>query len=299
MLPLLALRAAMDHPMKSISLALICSVSLLFLALSPAEGWWVKGHGTIAEAASRILPDDMPAFFRASGKQLNHLAGEPDRFKNKGAAFLRITEATDHYIDLEEYGGETLPRDRFKALDLAKKRGVTPEKAGFLPYALMEHYDRLACAFYDYRKEPDNDAVKMKCLVYAGILSHYTGDACMPLHSTCDYDGRTGADGKFKQKGIHAKIDGFPETYNFTADELSRNIVAVKYDDPWPKLLEVIQESHHNVERCYEIDLAGGFDKPTEESRAFIIKHTRRATQFTADMWYSAWLKSAKMPPPY
>lgn len=274
-------------------------LTLLALSLSPAQGWWVKGHGVIAEAACMALPDEMPAFFRAAGKQLNHLAGEPDRFKNKGAAFLRITEAPDHYIDLEEFGGETLPKDRFKGLELARKRGVTPEKAGFLPYALMDNYDKLACAFYDYRKEPENDAVRMKCMVYAGILSHYTGDACMPLHSTRDYDGRLGIDGQMKQKGIHAKIDGFPETHGFTAEELCRGYSVEKISDPWMHLQEVIQESHHHVERCYEIDLAGGFDKPTEESRAFIIKHTKRAAQFTAEMWYSAWLKSATMPPPY
>lgn len=279
--------------------SLICTLCCLVCMVSTSPAWWVKAHGTIAEAACMVLPEDMPAFFRAGGKTLNHLAGEPDRFKNKGAEFLRISEAPEHYIDLEEFAGETLPRDRFKAIDLSKKLGVTPEKAGYLPYALMEHHDRLACAFYDYRKNPDNEAIRMKCLVYAGILSHYTGDACMPLHSTRDYDGRLSFDGKFKQKGIHAKIDGFPENFNFTAEELSRNIVVTRIEDPWQHALDIIQESHYNVERCYEIDLSGGFDRPTEESRAFIIKHTRRSTQFTANMWYSAWLKSATMPAPY
>lgn len=285
--------------MKCRFTVLLLSLCLLMLSLVPSQAWWVKGHGTIAEAACLALPDEMPAFFRAAAKQLNHLAGEPDRFKSKGAEFLRVTEAPDHYIDLEEFGGETLPKDRFKAWELAKRRGVTPEKAGFLPYALMENYDKLACAFYDYRKEPDNEAVKMKCLVYAGTLSHYTGDACMPLHSTRDYDGRLGIDGHMKQKGIHAKIDGFPETHGFTAEELGRGYSVNKLSDPWTHLQGVIQESHHNVERCYEIDIAGGFDKPTDESRAFIVKHTRRAAQFTAEMWFSAWLKSATMPPPY
>ncbi|MFO0812593.1 MAG: hypothetical protein U0796_05210 [Gemmatales bacterium] len=281
------------------SVGIVFSLALLAVLTSTSSAWWVKAHGSIAEAACKALPDDMPAFFRAGGKHLNHLAGEPDRFKNKASEFLRITEAPEHYIDLEEFGGETLPRDRFKALDLSKKRGVTPEKAGYLPYALMEHYDRLACAFYDYRKDPDNEAVRMKCLVYAGILSHYTGDACMPLHSTRDYDGRMGINGKMQQKGIHAKIDGFPENFNFTAEELARNITVTKLDDPWVHLLEVIQESHHHVERCYEIDLTGGFDRPTEESHAFIMKHCRRSAEFTARMWYSAWLKSATMPAPY
>ena len=91
-----------------------------------------------------------------------------------------------------------------------------------LPYAIMENYDRLACAFYDYRADPDNKAAQAKCLVYAGNLSHFTGDCVMPLHTTRDYDGRKQADGEIKQKGIHAKIDAFPEKNDFTAEEVAR-----------------------------------------------------------------------------
>ncbi len=54
-----------------------------------ARGWWVIGHGTIAEAADAGLPDDTPAFFREAGKQLSHLAGDPDRWKNPKAPHLR------------------------------------------------------------------------------------------------------------------------------------------------------------------------------------------------------------------
>ena len=84
------------------------------------------------------------------------------------------------------------------------------EFTGTLPYAIMEDYERLACAFYDLRAEPDNETIRMKCLVYAGVLSHYTGDCMMPLHTTKDYDGKKKDMGGFLQKGIHAKIDGFP-----------------------------------------------------------------------------------------
>lgn len=276
-----------------------CTFMLILAAAAPSPAWWIKGHGLIAEAACKALPDDMPPFFRAAGKTLNHLAGEPDRYKNRAAEFLRVSEAPDHYIDLEEYGGETLPRNRFRALELARRRGVAPDKAGFLPYALMEHFDRLTLAFGDYRRDPTNEAVRLKCIAYAGVLSHYTGDACMPLHATRDYDGRPGLDGRIQQKGIHAKIDGFPETHGFSAEEISRDVIPTKIDDVWRHSLDVIQESFHNVERCYEIDIAGGFDKPSEASRAFIMNHCRRGARFTAELWYNAWLKSATLPAPY
>jgi hypothetical protein len=142
-------------------------------------------------------------------------------------------------------------------------------------------------------------AIEKKCIVYAGVLSHYTGDAAMPLHTTRDYDGRKGPDGNLVQRGIHAKIDGFPELNGFTAEEISRMVEPKNIDDVWQHVNKTIKESYQHIERCYAIDKEGGFDKATPESRDFIMARCRVAAQFTADMWYSAWLRSAKLPPSY
>ena len=64
----------------------------------------------------------------------------------------------------------------------------------------------------------------MKCLIYGGILSHYTGDCMMPLHTTKDFDGKRKDMGGFLQKGIHAKIDGFPEKNGFTSEQIGRGL---------------------------------------------------------------------------
>jgi hypothetical protein len=281
-----------------------------------ADAWWIKGHGLIAEAACSRLPDEMPAFFRAAGKQLNHLAGDPDRWKNPETKHLRAAESPDHYIDLEDYDNNELPPDRYKAASLIAKIHRSPEKAGMLPYALAENVERLTVAFRDYRDVRDREkrleldgnetalkavaaerqAIEMKCIVYAGALSHFTGDAAMPLHTTRDYDGRKGADGMFVQKGIHAKIDGFPETYGFTAEEIGRGVEPKEIDDVWKRIEATIKESYQHINRCYEIDKEGGFEKPTEASRVFIMQRCQVAAQFTADMWYTAWKKSAKLP---
>ena len=268
-----------------------------FAAALPA--WWVQGHGTIAEAAVSRLPSDVPAFFRAGGKHLAHMAGDPDRWKNPQAAHLRAAEYADHFLDLEDLEGNTLPEDRYKAGRLIVKLNKLPERVGMLPYAILEHYDRLSCAFKDHRDDPKNETVHMKCLIYAGVLSHYTGDTSMPLHTTRDYDGRKGPNGKMVQKGIHAKIDGFPEKFGLTAEEISRGLEPRKIDNVWDHVLKTIQESHKHVERCYQLDKLGGFDNPTPESRAFILERCRVGAQFTMDLWYSAWLRSATMPKHY
>lgn len=263
-----------------------------------ATGWWSGGHETVAEAAAARLPDDMPAFFRNGGKHLAHFAVDPDRWKNREMAFLRRYEEGNHFLDMEDLDGKELPAThRFDALkmvytDLKKE----PNKVGMLPYAIMEYYERLTVAFYDYRKAPTNPSIPMKCLVYGGTLTHYTGDAAMPLHTTRDYDGRNQPDGTVKQKGIHAKLDGFPEKNKITAEEVCRGLEAKKIDDVWAYVNKFIAESHTHIPKCYEFDAAGAFDKPTDASRAFVLDRVRAGAQFTLDLWYAAWLRSEKLP---
>jgi hypothetical protein len=267
-----------------------------------ARGWWVLGHATIAEAAVVNLPDEVPAFFRDGGKQLGCLAGEPDRWKNPKAEHLRNAEAPDHFLDLENFAVkdvQDLPVDRWKAIAKLQELKQAPDKTGMLPWAIMENYDRLSCAFRDYRESPDDPAVRAKCLVYAGVLAHFTGDCVMPLHTTRDYDGRKGADGQLVQKGIHARIDAFPERNGLTAEEMSRGLKPQSIDDVWTYVLRTFKESHDLVDDCYKLDEKGAFEKPTKESRDFILARCRAGTQFTMDLWHAAWLRSAKLPKPF
>jgi hypothetical protein len=276
------------------------AAALLGLALAGlASAWWVKGHEAVAEAACAGLPDDAPAFFRAGAKRLAHYAGDPDRWKNRAAVQLAAAEAPNHYIDLENYHGKELPRDRWKALALLQELNEKPDRAGMLPYALMENYDRLSCAFYDHRQDPKDEAIQAKCLVYAGVLAHYTGDCAMPLHTTRDYDGRKDADGKVVQQGIHAKIDSYPEKFGLTPEEITRGLKAKQIDDVWDHVVQTIAESHKHVERCYELDRAGLFEKKSDEGRAFVLERCRAGAQFTMDLWYTAWLRSKDMKNPY
>jgi hypothetical protein len=285
--------------MKKRFLILSCGViGTGLIVASLAVGWWSGGHETVAEAAAARLPDDVPAFFRKGGKELAHFACDPDRWKNREMTFLRRAEEGNHYLDSEDLEGKALPgTNRFDAMkmiytDLKKD----PSKVGLLPYAIMEEYEKLVVGFYDYRKAPTNPAIPMKCLVYGGTLAHYTGDAAMPLHTTRDYDGLKQPDGSVKQKGIHARIDGFPEKNGIKPEEVSRGLEAKKIDDVWKHVLKFIEESSTHIPKCYELDAAGAFDKPTDESRAFILARVRAGAQFTLDLWYAAWLRSEKLP---
>lgn len=277
----------------------VLAVGGLVVGLAP--GWWVKGHGTIAEAAAARLPDDVPAFYRTGGRHLAYFAGEPDRWKNRETPFLRRAEEGNHFLDTEDLDGKQLPgTHRFDALKMMyTELKKDPNKVGLLPYAILENFDKLTVAFADHRREPGNPSIPMKCLVFGGVLSHYTGDAAMPLHTTRDYDGRNQPDGTVKQKGIHAKIDGFPEKFGLTAEEMCRGLEAKKIENVWEHVNKFLAESFTHIPRCYELDLKGAFDNPTDESRAFVLARCRAGAQLTLDLWWTAWLKSAKLPPPY
>ena len=280
------------------ALALVVFMSLIVVGFAPA--WWVKGHETITEAAAARLPEDMPAFFRNAGKHLAHYAGDPDRWKNRAATFLRPAEEGNHFLDLEDLEGKPLPgTNRFEGMALMRDLKKQPNKVGMLPYAIAEGYDRLSLAFYDHRKDPENEAIRWKCLVYAGTMAHYTTDASMPLHTTRDYDGRNQPDGSVKQKGIHAKLDGFPEKFKLTAEEMCRGLEAGKVENIWEHATKFLEMSHAHIPKCYELDAAGAFEVPTEESRAFVLGRCRSGAQLTLDVWYAAWLRSAKLPAHY
>jgi hypothetical protein len=262
-----------------------------------ASGWWSGGHETIAEAAAARLPDEVPTFFRNGGKHLAHFCVDPDRWKNRDTDFLRRAEEPNHFLDSEDLDGKKLPgTNRYDAMKLVytdlKK---DPSKIGMLPYAILENYEKLVVGFADYRKSPTNTSIPMKCLVFGGVMAHYTGDAAMPLHTTRDFDGRLQPDGTVKQKGIHAKIDGFPEKNKITPEEVCRGLEAKKIDDVWVHVNKFIAESHTHIPKCYEFDAAAAFDKPTDESRAFILARVRAGAQLTLDLWYTAWLQSAKL----
>src|SRR5213083_1969878 len=95
-----------ENPMKRL---VILALLLTGLIVGLAQAWWSGGHESIAEAAAARLPEDVPAFYRRGGKHLAHFAVDPDRWKNREAAFLRRSEEGHHFLDTEDLDGKELP----------------------------------------------------------------------------------------------------------------------------------------------------------------------------------------------
>jgi len=285
--------------MSSLRKALLVILCLVVPA-AVAFGWWARGHENIAETAVRLLPKDMPEFFRAGCDAIRLSSTDPDWWANKATPELRDAEAPNHFIDLELLQGRELPRTRHEFIALCRELNVEPGKVGYLPYAANEWYQRLVLAFAEYRSRPDDKKVQAKVLYVAGVLSHYTADAAQPLHTTVHFDGRVNPDGTSPRTGIHNKVDALLEHRLPTGEK----ITVVAGADLFATLVENILDAHKQVDAVYELEPrlpdpnVPGNDQMDESVRTFAWERFRAALKLTTTAWYSAWLDSSKIEVP-
>lgn len=276
---------------------------LLFLPLFsvPAHAWWPQGHSLIAASAVETLPSDVPSWFRKGEIQIAHCAQDPDVQKSRDLPLMTEAEGPQHYLDWELLQGKPLPPNRKEFDALCAGLGITPDDTGELPYAIAEWTERLTMTFAEARKWPNNKQIQTKALVYAGILSHYTGDATMPLHTTVNHDGRVGPDGKSPRTGIHAKVDSLIEKISWKRGDLTAGqiISPLASTTLLGGIESELKKSQTLVDRTYELESqlppATGSWTPSPQIRQFTLDRARAGTRFTATLFLTAWRNSEKV----
>jgi len=282
-----------SHAMTKIVLP---ALLIVLVAAAGALAWHGPGHDQLTTAAVKGLPKDMPAFFAAGVETIAHVSQDPDLFRLPDQPELRDAEVPEHFFDIELLEGAEPPATRSAFVQLCAKKGIDPAKVGFLPYQITEWTQRLALAFAECRKWPENKAVQAKCLVYAGLLAHYAQDACQPLHTTIHYDGRVGADGKSPRSGVHARLDALIATPPVHAAEYAVKVSA--FDKLLPAVWKEIQASHALVGKVYELEKdipAEGKPAEVKAVADFIAERRAAATSFTASLYLTAWTHSATL----
>lgn len=281
---------------------LLC-LAVVALAAAPGNAWWPMGHSQVAEAAVKALPSEVPAFFREGSAMVAHMAQDPDIAKNRATPALNDHEGPEHYIDWELLQGRPLPARRYEFLKLCAELKADPKNVGLAPYAIAEWTERLTVAFAEHRAFPRNPHIRTKCLVYAGILAHYTGDLCMPLHTTIHHNGRLRADGTSPNTGIHEKVDSLIERIGFKREELTRGQRIEAVPALMPAIVKEIELSRSLIDRTYALESqlppAEGAWTPSAEVRAYTVERAREATRFTAALYLTTWRNSAtvQLPP--
>ncbi len=285
---------------KPLFLAIFPAISLSLSA--PAHAWFPQGHSIIASAAVQSLPDDVPAWFREGKAAVAHSAQDPDVQKNRDLPFMSDVEAPKHYIDAELLGGRPLPASRKEFIKLCFELKIDPSDIGEVPYVIAEETERLTLIFAEARRYPNNSSIRAKALVEAGILSHYSGDLCMPLHATVDHDGRALPDGKSPRSGIHAKVDSLIERLDLKSETLAKKENVAAFPAIFPAIEAQMADTRSKIDATYKLE-TGLPDtrkidlnwKPSPELVAFTDERARAATQFTASLFLTAWRNSERI----
>ncbi|MCR5888387.1 zinc dependent phospholipase C family protein [Hymenobacter sp. J193] len=150
------------------------------------QAWGFFGHRTINRLAVYTLPPELLGFYKSNIDYLTENATRPDSRRS-----VVPEEAPRHYIDLDVYGDSAaykLPRNYADAV--ARYSLDTLQRHGIVPWHVVVMKNRLTEAFRSRNAD--------RILSVSADLGHYVADACVPLHTTHNYNGQlTG------QRGIH------------------------------------------------------------------------------------------------
>jgi hypothetical protein len=162
----------------------------------------------------RALPADLPAFLRTpqAASDVGELSREPDRVKGAGKAY-DSDHSPAHFVDLGDDGRilggpglDALPATREDYDAALRAVGQDSWKAGYLPYAIVDSYERLGREFAFWRVlkaaeanpkwaahrawfAQDRKRREAQILEALGQLSHFVGDGSQPLHVTVHFNG--------------------------------------------------------------------------------------------------------------
>jgi hypothetical protein len=298
---------------KRVSSSLLITL-LFFFRPEFSFGWGNEGHVYVNRVAAQKIPATMPKFFRHASVELAYLGPEPDRWRNPAEFALTNAQEPDHFIDLERVEWlDPLPRGRYEFYrKLYEKRATTerpddylPERVGLQPYIVAEVYGRLEAGFREYRKlkasHQPTASVEQAVIFYAGWLGHYVADGSQPLHTTIQYNGWTGPNpkGYTTEHTIHAQFETAYVAANIKERDFSGFVHDPEtLDDPFVQYIAYLKQSNGLVENVYSLEKAGGFrDKGTAEAMDFTTHRLAAGSQMLVNLWYTAWVESAKTPP--
>jgi hypothetical protein len=289
--------------------SVVAAAVLTVVVAGTALAWGADGHRMIGRAAVDGLPADVPAFFTAAAEQLAYLNPEPDRWRDDDLAAMNEAWAYDHYIDLENVPDGALEApDRFRFMDALYAAGVEDpaRTVGFLPYRIMELYQRLATGFARWRTagtDRERGWIEARIINDAGILGHYVADASNPHHTTIHYNGWAASApnprGYTTARDFHWRFESLFVRAAIEYDDVAAAVPAgvAPVADLRTAVLGYIMEAHGQVGTLYDLERDFGFlpGAPTPETEAFAVRRLAAAATMLRTLWYSAWVESAAL----
>lgn len=289
--------------MRPFTLAVLCSLVILHSLAPPATAWGDEGHRYINRVAAEKMPQDVPDFFRTAVDRLSFLGPEPDRWRDSKELFsaLREASAPDHFIDIdrpEDFAA--LPNDRYLYTEWLRARDKDPKDIGFLPYSILEGYQKTQVLFRLWRDPQhveERDQLQQNIIYYAGVLGHYVADASQPLHTTIHYNGWTTSSNPslYSREPLHWRFEGeFVKAQIKIADFRGLVQAPSRLDDPFSEIMKYIVGSQRQVSELYRLEKTTRWDgaNTNAECKKFVASRLAAGSQMLANLWYTAWLNS-------
>jgi predicted AlkP superfamily pyrophosphatase or phosphodiesterase len=227
----------------------LASGAALLLVLGPARpaaAWGFTAHRMVTAKAIALLPPGLRPLFAANAAHVVEHAIDPDLWRGAGQA----GEGPNHFLDMDAFGAFPFPDIPRKEAEHRARHGAVAVEKGRLPWRVGEAYGELVAAFR--AGEP------ARILAAAAVLSHYAGDAHVPLHAVVNYDGQlTG------QTGFHNRWEGeMVDRYQRQLEADVRPAPVRRVADPVAFTFGVLLDSFSAAESAFAADreCAGPWD---------------------------------------
>ena len=277
-------------------LLLLCCGSLL--ATLPTQAWGFFAHRMLNRLAVYTLPPAMVGFYKANIEYLTVNATRPDSRRT-----VVPDEAPKHFLDVDRYGDSAEFKMPRKYADAVARYGEDSlQRHGIVPWHVVSMKNQLTSAF----KARDADRI----LRLSADMGHYIADACVPLHTTKNYNGQlTG------QRGIHGLWESrLPELLSADYDLFSGR--ATYLENPTNAIWGAVIRSHTAVDSVLQFerqltaqtseDRKFGYEQRGSQtirtySREFskdyhtrlngqVERQMRYAAGLIGDFWYTCWV---------
>ncbi len=276
-------------------------LTALFIGLQ-VFSWGFFAHKRINRLAVFTLPKEMMGFYKSNINAITEMAVGPDKRR-----YTDKEEAPRHYLDADHYGLNPFDSIPMKWKEAVAKYSEDTLKAyGTVPWRIQERMAELTKAF------ENRDSAKI--VFYSAEIGHYVSDACVPLHSTENYDGQL-----TNQKGIHGFWESrLPELFS---NDYNYFVGKARYlDDPLKTSFDILKGSFAAMDSVlkFEKELSASYpsDKKysyeqkgkknvqvysVEYSKAYhdkmdgmVERRMRTAILMVGSYWYTAWVNAGQ-----
>lgn len=273
--------------------------TFLLLTTSSSFAWQQRGHDTITSIAAVISYQNYPqhTFLKTYNYNLGYYSVVPDtifKVRNSKEEFpLHFFEWSSKY---EKVFGT--PQNIPEKHSAFKKKMASGYKSidGLLFWRISTLTDR--CKKLAKPEKMTKNQLQ-QLVICMGVLSHYTADLSMPLHTTDNHDGQlTG------QSGLHSflegpvfkelLIDSYPQIKTVARAQLEK--IKSKRPSPARATRDLFLKSHQRINPFLAFDKKVGrkqISKIAQKYKPLIIEYMADGVALTSYIWESI-LKDAK-----